>query len=47
MTKSVTEQVARQKEQMALRLGKSKETAKKWGDDVRAYDAREKTKGNR
>lgn len=39
MTKSVTEQVAREKERASLRMGDSAEKAKRYADEVRAAAA--------
>jgi hypothetical protein len=42
MTKSVTEQVAREKERMSLRSGDSPERAARYAQEVRDYARRER-----
>lgn len=46
MARSVTEQVAAEKQRASRSMGDSPAKAKKYADEVRAYDAREK-KANR
>lgn len=45
MTKSVTEQVAREKERMFLKLGHSADRAKREAQAVRDYDAKHRKGG--
>lgn len=42
MTKTVTEQVAREKQRAALKMGDSPAKAKRYADEVRTYDAQKK-----
>jgi hypothetical protein len=42
VAQSVTEQVAREKERMSLRMGDSPTKAAKYAQEVRDYDAKQK-----
>lgn len=47
MKKNVTEQVAREKERASRAMGDSPAKARKYADEVRAYDRKNREKGGR